>query len=284
MRPAPEPNDVIKLAVGAKRASPLQLSTWEAILAEIIIGDAFGADRMDYLLRDSYHAGVTYGTYDHHRLISTLRILQKTYEETDEPALGLEAGGLESSEGLMLARHFMYKQVYFHNIRRIYDIHLKEFLRNWLPGGRFSTDIQKHLAISDSHVLATIRSDFFDTTSPRYKLARRLLCREHFKRFYEASQTDAAGGKLQPGKAIADAAIEEFGQDNIRYDYAGPKSIAPVFPVLKFDKAIEPSHQCSQVLAKMPQILVDNVYCEGNIRNNAIRWKDENKNRLLQLG
>jgi len=238
---------------------------------------------MDYLLRDSYHAGVTYGTYDHHRLISTLRILPKTYEETDEPALGLEAGGLESSEGLMLARHFMYKQVYFHNIRRIYDIHLKDFLSKWLPEGRFSIDTEKHLEISDSNVLASIRGDFFDLASPRYRFARRLLCREHFKRFYEASQTDKAGGKLQPGKVIAEAAIEKFGQDNIRYDYAVPKSAAPVFPVLKFDRVIEPSQQCSQILAKMPQIIVDNVYCEGNVRNDTISWRDENKNRLLQL-
>ena len=110
MTPPLRADDIVKLAVGPKHAEPLVLSTWETVLAEIIIGDAFGADRMDYLLRDAYHAGVPYGTFDHSRLINTLRILPKKYEESDEPALGLEAGGLESSEGLMLARHFMYKQ------------------------------------------------------------------------------------------------------------------------------------------------------------------------------
>ena len=39
------------------------------------MGDAFGVDRMDYLLRDSHHAGVAYGRFDHYRLIDTLRIL-----------------------------------------------------------------------------------------------------------------------------------------------------------------------------------------------------------------
>jgi HD superfamily phosphohydrolase len=85
---------------------------------------------MDYLLRDSYHAGVEYGKFDHHRLINTLRILPLTYADTDEPALGLESGGLESSEGLMVARYFMYKQVYLHPIRRVYDIHLIDFLKS----------------------------------------------------------------------------------------------------------------------------------------------------------
>ena len=283
MRPSPKPDDIIKLAVGPKKATSFEFSTWEAILAEIIVGDAFGADRMDYLLRDSFHAGVTYGTYDHHRLIGTLRILPKTYEESDEPALGLEAGGLESSEGLMLARHFMYKQVYFHSIRRIYDIHLKDFLMEWLSGGKFSTRIVEHLAMSDSNVLTAIRVDFLDSASPRHRLARRIACREHFKKFYEASQGDTAGGKLQPGKTIADAAATKFGIDSIRHDSAGPKSAAPVFPVLKFDGSIESSHQCSQVLAKMPQFTIDNVYCDGAIRNEAIRWRDSNKNKLLQI-
>lgn len=283
MTPSPRVEDIIKLAVGAKYAHPLQLTIWESILAEIIIGDAFGADRMDYLLRDSYHAGVTYGTYDRHRLISTLRILPKEYEGTDEPALGLESGGLESSEGLMLARHFMYKQVYFHNIRRIYDIHLNDFLKSWLTGGRFSTDIQSHLELSDSNVLADIRRDFFDTASPRHHLARRIHCREHFKRFYEASSSDRAGGKIQAGKVIAEAAAKKFGEDTIRYDYAVPKSVAPLFPVRKFNNTIDSSHKGSAVLASLPQIVIDNVYCERAIRDRVIKWLEENKNGLLNL-
>jgi len=130
MTPRLRSDDIIKLAIGPKKAEPLELDTWESILAEIIIGDAFGADRMDYLLRDSYHAGVEYGKFDHNRLINTLRILPLSYADTDEPALGLESGGLESSEGLMVARYFMYRQVYLHPIRRVYDIHLIDFLKS----------------------------------------------------------------------------------------------------------------------------------------------------------
>ena len=52
--------DVAKLALGPKKCE-LEFSDWETILSEIIVGDVFGADRIDYLLRDSYHAGVSYG-------------------------------------------------------------------------------------------------------------------------------------------------------------------------------------------------------------------------------
>jgi HD superfamily phosphohydrolase len=282
MTPPLRADHIVKLAVGPKRAES-ELTNWETILSEIIVGDAFGADRMDYLLRDSYHAGVSYGTFDHHRLINTLRILPAEYEGSDEPALGLEAGGLESSEGLMIARHFMYKQVYLHHIRRIYDIHLKDFLVEWLPDKKFSTNLKKHLNISDVEVFSAIRKAYEKKTSPLHSLARRIQCREHFRRFYEAAPSDTEGGKLIPGKVIAKAAIKKFNPKLIRYDYIPAKSTAPNFPVLRYDGKIQSSLQLSQILARMPEIGVDIVYCDKSIREDAIEWRNEKKDKLLGL-
>lgn len=76
MTPPLRPDDIVKLALGKKEAPDLDFSDWETILSEIIVGDAFGVDRIDYLLRDAYHSGVAYGKFDHYRLIDTLRILQ----------------------------------------------------------------------------------------------------------------------------------------------------------------------------------------------------------------
>ena len=146
-------DDVVKLAVGLKKLKDAAFSDWEIILSEIIVGDSFGVDRIDYLLRDSYHAGVAYGRFDHFRLIDTLRILPRTsgeYEGSTEPLLGVEEGGLHSAEALLLARYFMYSQVYFHPVRRSYDIHLKDFLKKWLPGGKFPTDIKALKKIKES--------------------------------------------------------------------------------------------------------------------------------------
>ncbi len=75
MTPPLRSEDIVKLAIGPRKASDLKFSNWEAILSEMIVGDTFGADRIDYLLRDSHHAGVSYGRFDHHRLLETLRIL-----------------------------------------------------------------------------------------------------------------------------------------------------------------------------------------------------------------
>jgi uncharacterized protein len=106
-----DPNHVGKLAVGPKYHADL-FNDWEAILSEMIIGDAFVADRMDYLLRDSLHAGVGYGRFDHFRLLDTLRILPLDQDGSTEPALGIEIGGLQAAESLLWARYFMYTQLY----------------------------------------------------------------------------------------------------------------------------------------------------------------------------
>jgi HD superfamily phosphohydrolase len=205
--PPLRPEDIVKLAVGPKKAKDLVFSDWEAVLSEIIVGDAFGVDRMDYLLRDSHHAGVAYGRFDHYRLIDTLRILPMPPSgesgESEEAALGIEAGGIQSAEALMLARYFMYSQVYFHPVRRIYDQHLMEFLREWLPRGIFATDVEQHLRYTDNEVTAGLLEAAYDPTKPGHVHARRIVRRERFKVLYERNPDDVQVNR-KAGKAVLD--------------------------------------------------------------------------------
>src|SRR5438309_5128264 len=173
-----QPEDVVKLALGPKKCK-LEFSDWETILSEIMVGDVFGADRIDYLLRDSYHAGVSYGRFDRYRLIDTLRILPASPKDSQEPGLGIERGGLESAESLLWARYFMYTQLYFHPTRRIYDMHLMEFLREWLPGGHFPTDINGHLSLSDNEITAAMWKAVSNPAERGHELANRIVSREH---------------------------------------------------------------------------------------------------------
>ena len=111
------PQKVAKLAVGPEIYKEEGFTEVELILSEIITGDAFGVDRIDYLLRDSYHTGVAYGKFDHYRLIDSLRILD--FEEDDSKAkklaLGLDEDGIHAAEALGLARYYMFSlQLYYH--------------------------------------------------------------------------------------------------------------------------------------------------------------------------
>jgi uncharacterized protein len=288
--PPLRPNDIVKLAVGPKEALDLEFSDWETVLSEIIVGDAFGADRIDYLLRDSHHVGVAYGKFDHYRLIDTLRILPppKSGDSDDdksrEPSLGIEKGGLQSAESLLFARYSMYSQVYFHPIRRIYDIHLKDFLMRWLKNGRFSTIINEHLSITDCEVTSALRQIASDSSNNDHEFAKRIINRKHFKVIYERNPTDYDTNN-EAALLICKAAEENFGKDKIRFDSYTQKGGFVDFPVLLRDGTVASSLSLSQTLAKIPVVAVDYVFIDPNPDNmdRAQKWLNKNKIDIIKI-
>lgn len=140
--------DIVPVALEPK-ASGGPLDARSQFLNELITG-VFGADRIDYLLRDSLHAGVKYGQFDASRLIQSLTFVEDP--ETGDPVIALDRGGIHAAEGLILARYFMYQQVYFHKTRRIYDHHLLQFLEGLLPDGHYPQEAQEYLKWDDTAV------------------------------------------------------------------------------------------------------------------------------------
>jgi HD superfamily phosphohydrolase len=274
-----QPEDVAKLAVGAKKYKDAPLNDWEALLAEIIVGNAFGVDRIDYLLRDSHHAGVAYGRFDHFRLIDTIRILPKTIG-SEEPTLGVEEGGLHSAEALLLARFFMYTQLYFHPIRRVYDIHLKNFLQKWLPGGTFSTRLEDHLNLTDNEVMAAILTAARDAHSPGHDEASRLVDREHYRTFYQRNPDDVAINP-ESAKAIFEAACGQFGDTFVHWDSYKEKNRGLDFPVLARDGRIVSSLSLSDTLKNVPVVAVDFVFIAPHLRTEAERWLREHREEII---
>ena len=153
----------------------------EPFLQQIISGP-LDADKMDYLWRDSYHAGVHYGRFDIGRLINTFVVVYDKIREG--PALGIEIGGLYAAEAMMLARYYMFLQVYFHEIRRAYDLHLIDFLKTLLPNGKFPTKIKDYLNYDDYSVLHKVK-EAIDKKRKNKNLAEIIFNRKHFQKVKE---------------------------------------------------------------------------------------------------
>ncbi len=279
-------DDVAKLAVGPKHYKESRFDDWEAILSEIIVGDAFGVDRMDYLLRDSHHIGVAYGRFDQYRLIDTLRILPKVDRVSEdepgsqEPALGIEEGGLHSAEALLLARYFMFSQVYCHHVRRIYDIHLKDFLKSWLPESMFSTSIKDLMRITDNEVASELSKAAEEKEHPGHDPARRIAQREHFRLLYQRTREDLEINR-EAGKAVFEAACREFGESEVRHDTYTQKGSGLNFPVLARDGRIFSSLSKSETLEKVPLVAIDYVYISPKFRKRAEIWRDRNLTDII---
>lgn len=276
--PCLTPEDVVKVALGPGKATDLRFTTWETILSEIIVGDSLGADRMDYLLRDSHHAGVVYGHFDHYRLIDTMRILISG--STEEPALGLEEGGIQSAEAFLLARYFMYSQVYLHEIRRIYDIHLQDFLSAWLRGRKFSTNFEDHVRMTDNEVMGAIYEASRDPKKPGHESARRIVGHDHYRVLYERHPADILKNP-DAGKLIFEAAKTNFSVESVRSSQYTQQSGTFDFPVLMKDGSTISSLSRSEVLSKIPVAAADYVYIIPEKRDEAKMWLLANRSKII---
>ena len=109
-------------------------------------------DKMDYLLRDSLYCGVSYGKYDLDRFVSTLTV----FKDDNQLQLAIERGGVQALEEFILARYFMFIQVYFHKTRRYLDKALVKSLKAVLPSGKYPDEIHEYLMWDDVRVLNLI--------------------------------------------------------------------------------------------------------------------------------
>jgi uncharacterized protein len=88
----------------------------EGLLSRIISG-ALDADKLDYLRRDAYFAGVSYGVFDIERILRSVC----TVRSAGEDFLAVEWKGKDALENYRLARYSMHTQVYEHKTRLIAD-------------------------------------------------------------------------------------------------------------------------------------------------------------------
>ncbi|NLY79403.1 MAG: HD domain-containing protein [Lysinibacillus sp.] len=95
--------------------------TYENQIVVSLISSQIDADRMDYLQRDAYYTGVSYGHFDMERILRVMR-----------PRKGkvvIKASGMHAVEDYIMSRYQMYLQVYFHPVSRSAEVLLNNILK-----------------------------------------------------------------------------------------------------------------------------------------------------------
>ena len=138
-----------------------------------LISSQLDVDRLDYLKRDSFYTGVSEGNINTQRILSTLNVLD------DE--LVLDEKGIYSIEHYLVARMFMYWQVYYHkaavlaenllikimnraktlvsqNVKVEASENLKYFLYRESSTQATEEDITRFMELDDMDVLQAIKS------------------------------------------------------------------------------------------------------------------------------
>ncbi len=88
--------------------------SYEDQLVVSLISSQIDADRMDYLLRDAYYTGVSYGHFDMERILRVMR--------ARENEIVIKSTGMHAVEDYILSRYQMYWQVYFHPVTRSAEV------------------------------------------------------------------------------------------------------------------------------------------------------------------
>ncbi|RLI45911.1 hypothetical protein DRO69_04265 [Candidatus Bathyarchaeota archaeon] len=104
-----DPNELAKLSVGL-------LHKPRRAFMDQIIRSAVDVDKLDFVVRDTYHTGAEYGYVDVFRIIHMLDVLDEN--------LAVDLGALSALESLILARIESFKSIYFHRVGRAVQIML----------------------------------------------------------------------------------------------------------------------------------------------------------------
>jgi hypothetical protein len=138
-----------------------------------LVSSEIDVDRMDYLSRDAFFTGTTYGRFDRDWLLGSL-----THHEDGEGnvSLGLHGRAIYSFEDFLLSRYHMFLMVYFHQRTNAYDRMLLRFFDTLetpvvLPG-----DSEGYLQWDDPAIYAILRGNHDNIW------ARRILTRRPIRR------------------------------------------------------------------------------------------------------
>lgn len=222
--------DVIKLSVGEKGET---LTPWERLLSQIITDDNFGADRIDYLIRDSRFTGVGYGLFDFHQLIDSLRLAQDVKNQ-DLLTIGCLESGLQSVESLWVARYLMYSRVYHHRKCHVYTLHMNRFMKNYYLRKGLPKTIESYLHQTDSVILSALEAQNND---------------------YDAKVLQMQASSFEPFE-IDDSQIEsfakKFGNDVFIDNLSSTHEKERNFSVLMPDGQVRSSTELSEFLRNIP--------------------------------
>jgi HD superfamily phosphohydrolase len=103
-----------------KKVAEVIAKTYENKLIVSLISSQIDADRMDYLQRDAYFTGVSYGHFDMERILRVMR--------PKEDQVVIKKSGMHAVEDYIMSRYQMYWQVYFHPVTRSAEVILTKIL------------------------------------------------------------------------------------------------------------------------------------------------------------
>lgn len=244
------PADVVRLLAGGGDPT-------ERLLARIISGE-LDVDKMDYLLRDSLYCGVRYGSYDLERLLDTMLPIEDP--ETGTWGIGVDEGGVHALEALVMARYYMFTQVYFNATGKALELHLNQWLLE--NGRRWAAKPEAFLQQDDVSVWAELRRS-------GSLHARAVVERDHFPVAFETREHLSREDK-ERFEALLPELAARFGAGNLLLSNSAkdPHRLrSSRVLVRRLDGSLEPMEDASHFIRHLTRIDRYRVYTPSPLRD-----------------
>lgn len=171
---------------------------WAPMLRAIVSGE-LDADRMDYLMRDSFFTGVNYGRYDLEWIVQNLLPAFKD----GKVYLALSKVAAFAFEDFLLSRYHMFLSVYYHHTSVSFDLMLKRYYAESGAEFQIPADPEEFLFCDDVELWRSLRRS-------KNVWAERIVRRRGFRRVAEFTERDEGYDLAALGHALNDAGIEHF--------------------------------------------------------------------------
>lgn len=119
-----------------------------------LVSSELDCDRMDYLLRDSYFCGVSYGGYDLDWLIDNLEVCI----ENDKAFLGITERAVITFDDFLLSRYHMFVMVYFHYRAVCLEQLLYKYFESSPEEYKIPANIEEYIEHDDHFLMKVMRS------------------------------------------------------------------------------------------------------------------------------
>lgn len=118
-----------------------------------LVSSEMDCDRMDYLLRDSYFCGVSYGKFDLDWIIDNLKICI----ENNQAYLGISERAISTFDDFLLSRFHMFMMVYFHYRAVCLEQMLMRYFDSVKSEYAIPADIEHYLEHDDAYLMRVLR-------------------------------------------------------------------------------------------------------------------------------
>jgi len=166
-----------------------------------IISSEIDVDKMDYLIRDSYYAGVAYGVIDLERIVHGMKLVKKE--------LVIEKSSLEAVESLLISRNLMYQTVYRHHTKRIVEEMIKRALRYAMNNKILNQEA--FIQMDDIDLISTLRKSGGYSGEIMDRIDKRRLFKTIFQERMELVEKNFRKDLSEERNRIEEKIREDFG-------------------------------------------------------------------------